>query len=286
MTESFPAGMAFLQALEVLCEGETGFHMGTAKNVQFYLHESFLFHLRLMEPHSDTPVLMLSPQHHGQLRDGTHDGSHLLFRRRIHKVISTLRLTGMHVMRQQRGYRISCTTPWTFFDLFAGQLLDIVRSGESGPFQVDLFDKPDERKRRRRRRRRGSATERRVRDVGERMLLMAAEVDDALGVLTAELQDRLGGEVSLHAAAGLALLEAAGAAGDESTPWRAESVAEVVRQALADGPARGAKAAAPAGGTDANAESAEGEAPLDGEAVVEAPELEELEAMVIDEAER
>ncbi len=263
MVETFPAAVEFLQGLEVLCDGESGFHMGTAKNVQFYLGETFLFHLRLVDPHSHAPVLMISPQHHGQLREGTVDGSDLLFRKRVHKVISTLRLTGLHVMRQQRGYRISATTPWTFFDLFAGQLLDIVRKGDSGPSQVDLFEKPEQRKRRRKRRRkRSTGTERRVRDEGERMLGWASEVDDVLGLLTAELQDRLGGEVTLRAAAGKARLDAV-AAGDAGTStWQGESVADVVTRALADVPA-----AVPAD-TAAAGES----------------ELEELEPMVIQES--
>ena len=84
MDATFPAACRFLQGLEVLCEGDNGFHMGTAQNVQFYLEEGFLFHLRLDAPNSEAPALLLSPQQHGQIREGTVDASHLLFRKRIH----------------------------------------------------------------------------------------------------------------------------------------------------------------------------------------------------------
>ena len=264
MAQSFPAGCQFLQGLEVLCEGDNGFHMGTAQNVQFYLEEGFLFHLQLVGPNSANPQFMLSPQHHGQIREGTVDASHLLFRGRIHKVVSSLRLTGMHVMRQQRGYRISSATPSTFFDLLVGQLFDIVRSGDMAPSQTDLFGEPEQpRRRRRRRRRRGAATERRIRSDGERLLALATDVDDAIGLLTAELQDRLGGQVHLRVAAGkasllLAAAEGVAVAGD----WQAVTATEVVQQALAEIPAP----AAPTSATDDEA--------LD--------ELEELGSLVVE----
>ena len=262
MAESFPAATGFLQALELLCEGENGFHMGTAQNVQFYLDEGFLFHLRLMGPRSTDPVLILSDHHHGQLREGTLDASHLLFRERIHKVVASLRLTGMHVMRQQRGYRISSVTPWTFFDLITGQLLDVLRSGDMAPSQNDLFTDPGKpKRRRRRRRRRGPTAERRVRTDGERLAAMAAELDDVMGLLTAELQDRLGGEVHLRVAAGRASLVVAPVEGAPiSGDWQGETAAEVVQRAVAELPAAAAAAAPTA----------------------ETSELEEMERMVVE----
>lgn len=252
MDATFPAASRFLQGLEVLCEGDNGFHMGTAQNVQFYLEEGFLFHLRLDAPHSDAPVLLLSPQQHGQIREGTVDASHLLFRERIHHVVSSLRLTGLHVMRQSRGYRISSATPSTFFDLLLGQLFDIVRSGDMAPSQTDLFAAVEQpRRRRRRRRRRASPTERRILSEGERLLALAAELDDAVGLLTAELQDRLGGQVHLRVAAGKASLILAPAAGAAvAGDWQAETATEVVQRALVERPALAAAGPLAAGEDD------------------------------------
>lgn len=245
MQAHFPEAVSFLRGLEVLCDGDHGFHMGTALNVQFYLQDAFLFYLQLLSPRSARPALMLSPYPHGQLRDGTRDVAHVVFSRRIRQVIETLSLPPSSVIRRQRGYLISPGTPAAFFDLLVAQLLDVVRCGDASPLQRDLFtpgDRDKPRRRRKRRTRRTPQADRQRPTAEQRLVSLAREIDDAIGLLAAELQDRLGEGVTLDVRAGRARLESlaadpSGAPSPGPIDLQAETVSALVDQLLSAPPA-------------------------------------------------
>ncbi len=183
LATTFQEAYDFLRGLELLCDGDHGFHMGTAQHVQFYLGERFLFHLAIRDTDGDKPWLQLSPRHHGRLKEGAHDAAHLLFRERIHRVLQQLGVPGRAVMRREDAYRITVGTPLTFFRLLQGELFDIVACTDDQPWQQELFADAKRRKKRRRRAKK---------DPRQGLLLAAQEAEEGVAELVRSLESELG----------------------------------------------------------------------------------------------
>ena len=218
---TFPAAFDFLRGLELLCDGEHGFHMGTAQHVQLYFGELFLCHLAILGAEGEAARMELSPRHHGRLKEGTRDAAHVLFRARIHGLLELLGVPASAVMRRDDVYQLSDQTPLTFFRLLQAELLDIAASADTQPWQQELFARPARRKKKRKRK---------TADPREQLLEQAAdaeaEVAGLVRALEAELRQQL--TVALDADGAVVRL-----VGEGSNCWRAESLAEAVAACLA-----------------------------------------------------
>jgi hypothetical protein len=186
--ERFPAATNFLRGLELLCDGDHGFHMGTSQHVQFYFSDWFLFHLAIRDSATDAPWLELSPRHHGRLKEGTQDGAHLLFRQRIHRVVETLRVPAAEVMRRDDAYRIAIGTPLAFFRLLQGELFDIAAQSDDQPWQQELFAGAKRRKKKRRRKKKPTAT----------LLAQARDAEEDVAALVRALEAEVGASLTLR----------------------------------------------------------------------------------------
>jgi len=222
LIERFPAAHDFLRGLEVLCEGDHGFHMGTARHVQCYFEEGFLFHLAILDADTATPRLELSPRHHGRLKEGTYSASDNLFRDRIHQVVEQLRLPGKAVMRHDEAYHIGPETPLIFFRLLQGELLDIVAQGTTGPAQQELFGGAPKKRRKRRKGKKG--------DDGS-LQDRARSAEAAVAAYVRDLEAHFGAGVTVELGPDGASVSVPIAGSSEPAVHRAESLAEAVASA-------------------------------------------------------
>ncbi|MEQ9319516.1 MAG: hypothetical protein RIF41_10180 [Polyangiaceae bacterium] len=123
---AFPAAHEFLLRLEA--EGPShDLWLSTATNAHLYKRDGFLAYVKLRNPESAPPTLVLSPNFNNRIVDGTTDQSSALFPERIDALVdeaSGVR-EGWAIRRSGGAVELTAATPPQFFENLIEALVDV-----------------------------------------------------------------------------------------------------------------------------------------------------------------